>query len=392
MRRFVERALAKLPRLNEDQMRSLLYALAEENGRMDAALDSMLDGIVVCDQGHLPIIYNKSAERMLRLGSPDPAERALWLSVDDEDLAEFLRETLEGEDTVLDREFGLESAGSTRLLAVSVSPLVSRGRIEGAIVHLVDITDKRRKEAQLRRAESLASLTTLAAGVAHEIKNPLGSISIHMQLIRRALQGKDEVESSAIERHLGIVDEEIDRLNKIVVDFLFAVRPMDVHLREGDPGALVDETAEIMRPEAEAAGIEIEARKGEDLPLVLLDDRLMKQALLNLVKNALAAMPGGGRLVLSAERREDEVLVSVEDNGSGIAEENLPKIFEPYFTTKENGTGLGLTITFKIVKEHGGEITVKSRPGQGSTFTIALPVPQKERRLIPFEDAGKAEA
>jgi two-component system, sporulation sensor kinase E len=392
LRRFVERALAKLPRLKEDQMRSLLYALAEENGRMDAALDSMLDGIVVCDREHMPIIYNKSAERMLRLGGPDPTERPLWMSVQDEDLSEFLRNTLEGEETVLDREFGLDSAASTRLVAVSISPLVSRGRIEGAIVHMEDITDKRRKDAQLRRAESLASLTTLAAGVAHEIKNPLGSISIHMQLIRRALQGKDAVESASLERHLGIVDEEIDRLNKIVVDFLFAVRPMDVHLREGDPGALIDDIAGIIGPEAESAGISVGTRKGEDLPPVLLDDRLMKQALLNLAKNALAAMPGGGSLVLAARRREDEVDISVEDDGTGIAEEDLPKIFEPYFTTKENGTGLGLTITFKIVKEHRGEISVKSRLGQGSTFTITLPVPQKERRLIPFEDAGKAEA
>lgn len=392
MRRFIERALAKLPRLNEDQMRSLLYALAEENGRMSAAIDSMLDGIVVCDREHLPIIYNKSAERMLRLVGIDPTERPLWMSIQDDDLAAFFRSTLEGEDSVLDREFGLESKGTTRIVAVSITPLVSRGRIEGAIVHMEDITDKRRKEAQLRRAESLASLTTLAAGVAHEIKNPLGSISIHMQLLRRLLQGKQSVEPSSLERHLSIVDEEIDRLNKIVVDFLFAVRPMDVSLREGDPGTLVDAIADIVRPEAEAAGIEVAARKGENLPPVLLDDRLMKQALLNLTKNALAAMPGGGSLELSAERVEDEVRFSVKDDGAGIAEEDLPKIFEPYFTTKDNGTGLGLTITFKIVKEHRGEITVRSRPGEGSTFTISLPVPQKERRLIPFEDAGTAEA
>jgi PAS domain S-box-containing protein len=392
MRRFIERAIEKLPRLNEDQMRSLLYALAEENGRMEAALDSMLDGIVVCDQGHIPIIYNKSAERMLRLGGVDPSERPLWLSVQDDDLAEFFRSTLEGEETVLDREFGLEAKGATRIVAVSVTPLVSRGRIEGAIVHMEDITEKRRKEAQLRRAESLASLTTLAAGVAHEIKNPLGSISIHMQLLRRALHGDAAAENEKIERHLAVIDEEIDRLNKIVVDFLFAVRPMDVSLREGDPAELIDDIAEIVRPEAESAGISVKTHKGENIPPILFDERLMKQALLNLTKNAIAAMPGGGRLDLSVERVEDEVRISVIDDGAGIAEEYLPKIFEPYFTTKENGTGLGLTITFKIVKEHRGEITVKSRPGQGSTFTISLPVPQKERRLIPFEDAGTAEA
>ncbi len=387
MRRFVERALAKLPRLNEDQMRSLLYALAEENGRMEAALDSMLDGIVVCDRDHLPIIYNKSAERMLRFAGTDPAERPLWHSVSDGDLSEFFRETLEGEETVLDREFGLEAKGATRLIAVSVSTLVAQGRIEGAIVHMEDITEKRRKEAQLRRAESLASLTTLAAGVAHEIKNPFG-VAVHPRPAHQEGAARpEEVETAFLERHLGVVDEEIDRLNKIVVDFLFAVRPMDVQLRESDPGELVASMAEFIKPEADRAGVMVEVKIGENLPRVALDTRLMKQAVLNLVKNALAAMSGGGKLRLSADRVDEELRISVEDTGVGISEEDLPKIFEPYFTTKENGTGLGLTITFKIVREHDGEITVTSRPGQGSTFVISLPVPQKERRLLPYDGA-----
>ncbi len=390
MRRFIDRALAKLPRLDGEQMRSILRALAEENSTMEAAIDSMLDGIVVCDLEHLPIIYNKSAERMLRLSGPEISERPLWQSVGDEDLADFLRAALEGGETLLDREFGLDYKGSVRLVAGSVSALLSGGRISGAIVHLEDITEKRRKESQLRRAESLASLTTLAAGVAHEIKNPLGSISIHIQLIKKSLQRSECVEPALIERHLGVVDEEIERLNKTVVDFLFAVRPMDLKLREADAGTLLAEMAEFVRPEAERAGIEVELDLGEGLPRVLLDERYMKQAVLNLVNNALAAMPGGGRLALRARGQQDEVRLSVEDSGTGIPEEDLPKIFEPYFTTKDNGTGLGLTITFKIVKEHGGEISVESKPGQGSAFTIALPVPQRERRLIEYADGGSA--
>jgi PAS domain S-box-containing protein len=391
MRKFVEHALAKLPKLNEEQLRSLLYALADENESMDAALDSMLDGIVVCDREHLPIIYNKSAERMLRFSGAETPERPLWLSVSDEDLSEFFKATLEGEETVLDREFGLESKGGTRLIAVSVSTLVSAGKIAGAIVHMEDITEKRHREAQLRRAESLASLTTLAAGVAHEIKNPLGSISIHIQLIKKSIQGREKIEIPFLERHLGVVNEEIERLNKIVVDFLFAVRPMDVQLRESDPGKLVAEIADFIRPEAEKAKVNLVLTVVERLPLVALDEKLMKQALLNLVKNALAAMPGGGELKLSADSSDEEVILSVEDTGVGISEEDLPKIFEPYFTTKDNGTGLGLTITFKIVREHGGEITVSSRPGQGSTFAIHLPVPQKDKKLLPF-DSGERKA
>lgn len=450
MRSFVERALAKSGRMNEEQLRALLGALAEENGRMEAALDSMLDAIVVCDRYHLPIISNKSAERMFRLSASEGGERPFWFLVPDPELSAFLRRTLEGDESVLDREFELEAPGGRRrLVAVSVTALLSRGRIAGSLVHAEDITEKRRREAQLRRAESLASLTTLAAGVAHEIKNPLGSISIHIQLMQRALKARAEAslppaESSsappapaagrssaiapaedrpagtgaapiaaiaalaasareggqagdrvsdplaaALSRHLGVVTEEIERLNKIVVDFLFAVRPMDVELRESDPGALLREVAEFIRPEAEEAGVELELELDEGLPLVLLDRRYIKQALLNLAKNALAAMPAGGRLGLSALASDDEVRLLVADTGTGIPEADLPKIFEPYFTTKDSGTGLGLTITFKIVKEHRGEINVRSKPGQGSTFTISLPVPQRERRLLSF--VGSAE-
>jgi PAS domain S-box-containing protein len=395
MRRFFERALAKSSKMNEGQLRDLLFALAAENERLETALDSMLDGIVVCDREHQPIIYNKTAERMLGLGAgqgPDPAERPLWLGIGDRELADFLRETLEGEESVFDREFDINAQGRDRLISASASPLVSEGRIEGTLIHLEDITDKRRREAQLRRAESLASLTTLAAGVAHEIKNPLGSISIRIQLIQKAAKGKKSIPVESLEHHLGIVTEEIERLNKIVVDFLFAVRPMNVELRDGDPVALVTETADFIRYEAEKSGVNVETRIGDNIPRVLLDRRYMKQAILNLAKNALAAMPDGGTLAFIVEAKEDEVHISVEDTGTGIAEEDLSKIFEPYYTTKDMGTGLGLTITFKIVKEHEGEISVDSKPGYGSTFTISLPVPQKDRRLISFrESAGNEE-
>lgn len=389
MRRFFERALAKSSKMNEGQLRDLLFALAAENERLETALDSMLDGIVVCDREHQPIIYNKAAERILGLGAgagPDPAERPLWLGLSDRELADFLRETLEGEESVFDREFDVNAQGRDRLISVSASPLVSEGRIEGTIVHLEDITEKRKREAQLRRAESLASLTTLAAGVAHEIKNPLGSISIRIQLIQKAAKGKKSVPVESLQHHLGVVTEEVERLNKIVVDFLFAVRPMNVELRDGDPSALVTETADFIRYEAEKSGVSVETRIGAGIPRVLLDKRYMKQAVLNLAKNALAAMPDGGTLAFVVEAKDGEVHISVEDSGTGIAEEDLSKIFEPYYTTKDMGTGLGLTITFKIVKEHQGEISVTSKPGYGSTFTISLPVPQKDKRLLSWRE------
>ncbi len=343
MRRFLERALTKIPKMTNEQLRGLVIALSEENGQLDAALDSMLDGIVVCDLSHRPIMFNKSAERILRPGHQDPSDRPLWQSIPDRELAEFFRTSLTQEDTVLGREFGIDSGtGFTRVISASLTPLVARKAIAGTLVHLEDITEKRRREGQLRRAESLASLTTLAAGVAHEIKNQLGSLG---------------------------------------------VRPMDIQLIESDPSSMIREIAELVRYEAEKMGTELATKIPERTLPVPVDRRYLKQAILNLVNNALAAMPEGGTLGLSLVQSAEETRILVSDTGVGIPEDKLAKIFEPYYTTRENGTGLGLTITFKIVKEHGGEIGVLSRPGQGSTFTITLPMPQKDLKLIGHSDA-----
>ncbi|MDQ7795180.1 MAG: ATP-binding protein, partial [Spirochaetia bacterium] len=189
---------------------------------------------------------------------------------------------------------------------------------------------------------------------------------------------------------ISLVEQEIDRLNAIVVDFLFAVRPMDITLIHDRADEVVREVAELMSKEAESQNIRVITKFDADLPDVMIDRKYLKQALLNIVKNAIAAMPEGGTLTISVSVRNDELLIAVSDTGIGIPEELLAKIFEPYFTTKESGTGLGLTITFKIIKEHNGEITVESSPGIGSTFTIHLPIPQPEQKsLPPWEDGVK---
>lgn len=379
MRKFLERAMDKVSRMNEESIRGLLRILADENERLEAVLDSMLDGIVVCDEDHIPILVNKAAERFLPISYSSLFDQPLWESLLDDELSSFFDTALNEDASILDREFVIDTKSYTKVLSFSVTPLVREQRIKGTLIHIEDTTDKRRKEARLRRAESLASLTTLAAGVAHEIKNPLGSISIHVQLLAKAMKDKPD---KKMERYLSIVSEEIERLNKIVVDFLFAVRPIDIKPINDDINALILELVEFMKPEAKNAGIELEAKLEASINPLPFDKRYIKQALLNLVKNSMAAMPNGGKLLLSTTSTTEEVLIAVEDNGVGIDEDKIGKIFEPYFTTKENGTGLGLTLSYKIIKEHGGDITVISKPQLGSIFTISIPIPQKEKRLL----------
>lgn len=386
MRGFVRRALEKISKLDAEQTEQLLQTIAEENERLAVVLDSMNDGVLVTDEAHRLMLVNKAAERLIPLASGRIiAERPVWTVLADPDIAEFVRDTLEHDESVTDREFALEHGGATRILSCSIIPLVQAGHIRGNILHLVDISEKRGREARLRRAESLASLTTLAAGVAHEIKNPLGSIGIHTQLLGKIVAQLPTDAGESVRAYLDVIEEEIERLNKIVVDFLFAVRPMDTHLEDGDLNGVVEDLLEFVRFELEQAEIELITDFDTALPQIKLDARYLKQALLNLAKNAIAAMPDGGMLRVSTQTRGDQVLLRISDNGTGMSEETRNKIFEPYFTTKDFGSGIGLTLVYKVIKEHMGDISVISREGHGTTFTITLPVPQRERHLLGWE-------
>ena len=380
---FYRRALSKIERFTAQQSRELFVSASAEVLRFETVLDSLPSGILVCDEKHCVIKANKSALRLLPLSHSDTSP--LWKLVHDERIAAFFQQTLSSGDNVLEREFDVAAQDHTRLLSISVYPLVDMNRISGSLVHIEDITEKRNREIRLRRAENLASLTTLAAGVAHEIKNPLGSISIQLQLMQKTF-AKTGQSNETIDKYLGIINEEVDRLNHIVVDFLFAVRPMPLILREGNVNVLIAELAEFTKAELDQFHIRLLLELDENLPSVLVDERCLKQALLNLIKNAQAAMPVGGVLTIATMRTDSEVLISVCDTGIGISEENLKKIFEPYFTTMDNGTGLGLTLVFKIIREHRGELSVESREGEGSNFEISLPVYQKEKRLIAFNN------
>jgi two-component system, sporulation sensor kinase E len=391
MRGFVRRALEKLSKLDSDQIEHLLGAVAEENERLAVVLDSMNDGVLVTDEEHRLLLVNKAAERLIPL-VPEKIirEKSIWEIIADEDIARFAREILSSDDSASDQEFTLDHGGVTRILSCSILPLVQAGHIRGNILQLVDISEKRGREARLRRAESLASLTTLAAGVAHEIKNPLGSIGIHAQLLEKMLAGIDSDEVTTMKGYLEVIGEEIERLNRIVVDFLFAVRPMDTHLESNDLNQLVEDLLGFVQYELDQAGIDVVRDLDSDLPTLDIDTRYFKQALLNLVKNAINAMPDGGMLRISTQTRGDEALLRVSDNGEGMSEEVLDKIFEPYFTTRDFGSGIGLTLVYKVVKEHMGDIAVISKEGRGSTFTITLPVPQREQHLITWEGTEEA--
>lgn len=386
MRRFIKKALDIFQKLDKKQIYNLLFEMATENERLEMAIESMPDGIMVCDKDHRLVLVNKIAERYLRITAKDLIERIVWETVGDSEVADFIKRTLQNQDKITEQDFTIdEGGGSVTILSFIITPYVKEGSVRGNLIHISDVTERKKREARLRRAESLASLTTLAAGVAHEIKNPLGSISIHIQLIKKSFELKKKIDQASIEDHLKIIDEEINRLNGIIVDFLFAVRPMNTHLERHNLNDIVEDLVEFISPELERSSIRLKLDLSENLPALLLDEKYIKQALLNIIKNAEAAMPKGGAITIVTKPDKEWVSLSVSDTGKGIPEELMEKIFEPYFTTKEFGSGLGLTLVYKIVKEHAGEISVESKEGRGAVFYLNFPMPQKERRLIDFK-------
>jgi len=378
---FFKRALKKIDKLNNEQRREILVSAVKEIGLLENVLDSINAGILVCNKENRLVMANRYAQMIFPINYSEGEE--IDSSVEDEYIAGFLKETLLNRDRVINREIYIVNKGRERLLSFNVLPLVQDRKITGSLIYIEDITEKRKTETRLRRAENLASLTTLAAGVAHEIKNPLGSISIHLQLLQKTLT-KIKYTENKTEKYLNVIKEELERLNRIVVDFLFAVRPMQLELREENVNELISQVMEFVKIEMEQSKILCLLELDDNIPGILIDERLFRQALLNLVKNAQASMPKGGVFTIATNFADNEIRISVCDTGIGIKKENLIKIFEPYFTTKDTGTGLGLTQVYKIIREHQGEITVDSEPEGGTEFRIILPVPQKETKMIAY--------
>ena len=381
MRKLIRRALKSLDRLDHDRLHALVQELLSDNEHLEMVLSSIPGGIVVSGEDDRILMFNKPARRLLPLAVPDPIDMKVWEVIATADLSRYLRDALEEDRGAPMRDFPVRTRGGSCILSCGVLPLVDEGRIMGSMLYVEDVTESRAEEARFKRAEGLASLTTMAAGVAHEIKNPLASMSIHLQLMCRQIENGCEA-AAEFRGTLEILNEEVERLDDIVSDYLFAVRPPSSRPVPSDINAVILDLLKFMRFEVEKAGVRVVQLLDDSLPPVPLDEGSMKRAVLNLIKNALSAMPAGGELKLQTRNEGDSVSINVSDTGEGIPEEIQGKIFEPYFTTRDTGSGLGLTVVYKVVREHGGDLQMDSVPDRGTTFRISIPAPRSERRML----------
>jgi len=301
--------------------------------------------------------------------------------------------------------------GPSQERVLSLSTLPIRSPLEGVategllevepgeellIVLLRDVTERHRRMEEQGRARRLASMATLTAGIAHEVKNPLNAINIHAQLLKGELgRGRDRgADPARIERATDVILEETGRLARIVEGFLQAARPQSPRLEPCPLRPILEGLEGVFQAECRQHGIVFKCSVDPEIPPMMIDQHLIRQALGNLLRNAIEALAERSeqarnrsegfvpRLELRAELAGPLVHLTVEDNGAGIADEHLEHIFEPYYTTKFTGTGLGLMVVYRIVTEHRGEVHVDTHPGEGTRFVIKLPLHQRPVRLL----------
>lgn len=407
MSRYVERVIDMLPKLSSEEVKRVLMEVVSENSMLDSLIESFSTGLILVDKKWRILQVNKAAKRILRI-SPDEEkyEDELLFNVIEEnkEISEWLKNIADTHKTNVREEFSSSSSsdGSVRFLAVSVFSFVQKTEISGSIVKIEDITQQKAKAVLDRRLENMEGLTNLAAGMAHEIKNPLGAISIHIQLVQKAISKKRGGDGTLpdkkfLEDHLDIVNDEIEKLNDLVMDFLFAVRPVNAKLTLSDPEEILSSICDFVSPEFNKSHVLLKMELLKEKKRIMIDEKLFRQVIINIAQNAFYAVkakfPGcteentnsqemPGIVIFKTTIIEDNFVISISDNGIGMDSETVGRIFEPYFTTKANGTGLGMTMSYKIIKEFGGDIQVKSEKGTGSVFFISLPVPQTETKLL----------
>ena len=336
---------------------------------------NMANGLLSVDHEGKIASYNLVALELLGLNESDAKGMDLKTMIDFK--ASGIQETLTHCASVLEYEiYHQRKSGEKIPLALSATPIQENpDTCEGAVIVLRDLSQIKQLEEKVRRSEKLAAIGELAAGVAHEIRNPLSSIKGFAQFLRQALKDRPQEKEYA-----ETMVSEVDRINTVVTDLLTFARPMEADLAPTDVAELIEHSVRLV--EADAKSHELEIRMNfTELPEVKLDANQMTQALLNLLLNSLQAVKRGGRIEVGAElnTRNSILHLWIEDDGPGIAvaKDKIEKIFEPFFTTREKGTGLGLSIVHKIIENHNGEIRVQSPLGgknYGSRFTIIIPL------------------
>src|SRR5438876_5550829 len=399
---FIEKLIERLGRIGPEEVQNYFLRLAQEKGFLETVFNAIQEGIIVTDAKGRITYLNGAACELFGLETSDAIGKRL-----DERVRGLDWQSLTQSAAPISRDMEIFYPAN-RFINFYIVPLIIESRDSvagdgapgprepaaatadqvGHAMILRDITESRRSAQETIESDRLNALTLLAAGVAHEIGNPLNSLHIHLQLMERKLHDLDDNAKTELQESIDVARSELNRLDSIVTQFLRAIRPSKPQLYPENVNTIVEEAVRFFAPEIQDRDVVVEQELRSDLPLLQIDRDQMKQAFYNVIKNSLEAMKRRGILRIRTDMDDTHVLISFIDTGSGMSAENLSRVFEPYFTTKPSGTGLGLLIVRRIVREHGGELSIQSSQGKGLTLTIRLPYLDKRVRML---EAGTAD-
>jgi signal transduction histidine kinase len=359
-----------------ERLRGAQFEVSDLRGNIDRLLQDLEDAVLIFNRESRLLFASGSVARFLgRERAALSGESIADIFPPSTNLGFLIAQASQTGMVIRNRRIPLEPAadraepGAAALLSVDLLEAPA-GRRSGVLVRLRDPEAQRQIGRQLQTADRLAAISRITGGVAHEVKNPLNAMLLHVEVARtRLARGEADVTPQ-----MEVISREILRLDRVVKTFLDFTRPVELKYRVVPLGEVLSEIADLARPQADAGKIRLLAGEDAGGAAVRIDRDLFKQAVLNVVVNAIQAMPEGGELRIESSAAEDNVEIRVSDTGAGIPPELREKIFRLYFTTKQGGSGIGLAMTFRIVQLHDGTIDFNSEPGKGTTFVIRLPI------------------
>ena len=379
MRGFFNKVAEHIDKLDAEGQRAQYRLLVKELSFYESVFRSLREGVLVVDADGTTVYANEAVARLTGFDGAKARGRPVRHILPDWDWDNLLAPSDEGKGWTRQASCEIEvTYPERRLLEIQSTPSAN-----GTVLLVRDVTLSRAREESAIESSRSDAVRDLAAGVAHEIGNPLNAISLNLQLLAREFRREaDETRRTRLLHDISTAQNEVKRLEGIIKGFLSALRPAKLNLV---PGSLVDpltDTLDALKAQFEDRRIQTQLSLPSALPTVLVDRAQMEQVFFNLVKNALEAMKDGGSLEIEVDADDRDVHVVIRDNGSGMDAATLAHIFEPYQTSKEHGSGLGLMLSRRIVHAHGGEIDVESKPGAGTAFTVRIPRLEKRVRRL----------
>ncbi len=387
---FLEKLIERIDRLDPENLQSHFLRLAQERGLLETIFQSIQEGVIVVDGGGLIQYVNRATERFMGFSLESVQGKKVSRYLREIDWRRIMAFDTDEWSRILSHEIEINYP-EHRILNFYVVPLSyceGPGQEEGVVVILRDVTSAREQEADLLESERLNAVKLLAAGVAHEIGNPLNALNIHLQLLQREVEKLPAGQKNTLADLVDVAKNEVSRLDLIITQFLRAIRPKEPDFEISSVDKLLEEVLTLLTQEMENRRINVEVEKPDKLPRIKVDQNQIKQAFFNIIKNGFQAMPDGGRLHINISVADHSIVFAFGDTGKGISADDMSRIFEPYYTNKSGGSGLGLMIVQRIIQDHGGQIEVASKENEGTVFTIYLPLAERRVRLLkpPRED------